>query len=247
MSGAREQIARDLIADVAEARLRSGDRLPGDDELAQRFAVSRELARAAVGDLIERGIARQAVDGAAVVAPEARWNVLDPTVLEALLPTAHGPAIVAEYLEFRRLVEVAAAGRAAESAAATDLTALSDAFARMAAASEASFQDADVEFHQALLTAGHNRPLALAADPRRPALCSARRTLARDEHGVDRALPEHERILTAVAHGDAEAARAAMNAHLEAVELELRECAGIAGGRPVAGGRPETGARPDER
>jgi GntR family transcriptional repressor for pyruvate dehydrogenase complex len=240
MSGARERLARDLIADVAESRLRPGDPLPGDDELAQRFGVSRETARHAVIELADRGIAQVAPNGAAIVGPEAHWDVLDPGVLEVLLESAQGPAILAEYLEFRRLVEVVAAGMAADHATTADLAALSDALARMTAApSETDFHRADVEFHHALIAAGRNPPLERAADPLKPALCTARRLLARPERRQERGLPEHQRILTAVAQGDANGARAAMTAHLDTIESYLREYAGLSGCGSESSGRPD--------
>jgi GntR family transcriptional regulator, transcriptional repressor for pyruvate dehydrogenase complex len=172
------------------------------------------------------------------VAPEAQWDVLDQHVLRVLLGSQHGPKILAEYLEYRRLVEVVAAGLAAEHATAEDLTALSSSLAAMTAAAlqapaseaaEARFHQADVEFHQALIAAGGNRPLELATDGLRPALCAARRLLARPQLRELRALPEHQRILTAVAQGDPEGARAAMAAHLDTVESYLREHAGLSG------------------
>jgi DNA-binding FadR family transcriptional regulator len=170
--------------------------------------------------------------------------------LEALLGSGQGPAILLEYVEYRRVVEIVAAGRAAEHATAEDLDALATCLAAMTAAAEqapaspeaeARFHEADVEFHQALIAAGRNRPLQQATDALRPALCIARRVLARPAHRVERAVPEHQRILTAVAQGDAEGARAAMAAHLDTVEAYLWEHIGLSG-RPT-----EPSGRSDER
>jgi GntR family transcriptional repressor for pyruvate dehydrogenase complex len=196
--------------------------------------------------LAAHGLARAGADGRATVAPEGHWDVLDPDILGMLLASRQGPAILAEYLEYRRVVEVVAAGLAAEHATATDLAELSDALAAMTAAAEsadaeARFHRADVDFHQALIAAGGNRPLELATDALRPALCAARHLLARPEARRERGLPEHQRILTAVAQGDADAAREAMTEHLDTVESYLREHTGLP---PCA---PETSGPPDER
>jgi DNA-binding FadR family transcriptional regulator len=250
MSGARKRIAHALIADVAESRMRPGDALPNERPLAARFGVSRELARAAIRDLEDHGIVFVRPDGNATVAPEARWDILDPGVLDVMLASQRGPAILAEYLECRRVLEVVAAGLAAENATAADLTALSSALATMTAEAERApesavaeerFHQADVAFHQALMAASGNRPLELAADPLQPALCIARRPLARPGCRQERGLPEHQRILAAVAQGDAAAARIAMAAHLDTVESYLREYASL------RGCDLETCARPDER
>jgi DNA-binding FadR family transcriptional regulator len=62
-------------------------------------------------------------------------------------------------------------------------------------------------------------------EPVHRALAAARRPLARPQHRHDRGLPEHRRILAAIASGDAAEARAAMSAHLDTVELYLHEYA----------------------
>jgi GntR family transcriptional repressor for pyruvate dehydrogenase complex len=62
-------------------------------------------------------------------------------------------------------------------------------------------------------------------EPIHRALNAARRPLARPEARLERSLPEHRRILTAVAQGDADEARAAMREHLLTVEAYLREYA----------------------
>lgn len=249
MSGARDHVLRALIAEVVEARLRPGDALSGAPDLASRFGVSEDVARGAVCDLVGRGLAFVADDGSARVHGEARWDVLDPVVLDVMLASRHGAAILVEYLETRRILEITAAGLAAERATADDLNALSGALAGMASATEHApvsawaeeqFHRADVEFHQALIAAAHNRPLELAADPLQAALCTARRPLARPGLRRDRGLPQHQRILAAVAQGDAAGARRAMAEHLDTVESYLREYADSARDS-------ETCAQPDDR
>jgi DNA-binding FadR family transcriptional regulator len=245
MSGPRERAVRALIAEIADGRAGPGSTLPSAAELASEFGMSLETARGVISYLETSGLVSRTADGTLAVSPEARWNVLDPDVLAAMLESDQGPAILAEYLEARRVLETIAAGLAAERATARDLGAMSDALARMAAAAdeeaEEEFHRADVEFHHALLAAGANRPLELAADPLRPALCTARRPLARPALRRERGLPEHQRILAAVARGDADAARRAMTEHLDTVESYLREYARL------VGARPRTCAKPDAR
>jgi GntR family transcriptional regulator, galactonate operon transcriptional repressor len=232
MSAARQRVVQGVVADLAEGRLRHGDSLPAPLELARRFDVSAAAARDAMSELEARGLAELDTSGHATVCPEARWDVLAPDVLEPLLVSRDGPRLLGEYLEYRRIVEVAAAGLAAEHATTEDLSALSTCVAAMTAATEeADFDRADVTFHRALVAAGGNRPLEAATDALRPALCTARRLLARPHLRDERGLPEHQRILAAVAQGDVDAARTAMAAHLDTVESSLREYAGVSSGR----------------
>jgi GntR family transcriptional repressor for pyruvate dehydrogenase complex len=62
-------------------------------------------------------------------------------------------------------------------------------------------------------------------EPVHRALAAARRPLARPERRIERGLPEHRRILTAIAQAEPDEARAAMAAHLATVEGYLHEYA----------------------
>jgi DNA-binding FadR family transcriptional regulator len=234
MSRLHENVMRVLLGDIVSGRVGVGGWLPREADLAGQFGVSRGVARECVRGLEERGIVAVKHGRGATVRPEERWNVLDPDVLSALLDSGRGAAILGEYLESRRILEIAAAGLAAERADQAHLTALSDAFDRMAAAAvraidspaaEELYHEADIAFHRALIDAAGNRALGSMTEPIHRALITARRPLARPDARLDRSLPEHQRILAAVAQADPEAAREAMRAHLLTVEAYLREYA----------------------
>src|SRR4051812_3958032 len=235
MSRLHEHIMRVLLGDIVGGRVEVGDWLPRETDIAAQFDVSRGVARECIRGLEERGLVAVKHGRGATVKPEARWNVLDPDVLGALLDSGRGAAILGEYLESRRILEIAAAGLAAERARPAHLAALSDAFERMAAAAgraaessaaEDLFHEADIAFHRALIDATGNRALGGLTEPIHRALIAARRPLARPDVRVERGLPEHQRILAAVAQGDVEAARDAMRDHLQTIETYLREYAG---------------------
>jgi DNA-binding FadR family transcriptional regulator len=235
MSRLHESIMRVLLSDIVSRRVEIGGWLPRETDIAHRFGVSRGVARECIRGLEERGVVAVKHGRGAAVRPEDRWNVLDPDVLGALLDSGRGAAILAEYLESRRILEIAAAGLAAERAQPSHLTALSDAFARMAEAADRAtdnpeaedrYHEADITFHRALIDATGNRALGSITEPIHRALIAARRPLARPDVRIERGLPEHRRILTAVAQGDPEDARQAMRDHLLTVETYLREYAG---------------------
>lgn len=225
---------RVLIADIVGGRLTQGEPLPREATLASQFGVSRGVARECIRGLEERGLIRVKHGRGATVNESERWRVFDPEVLSALLSSAHGTAVLGEYLECRRILEIEAVGLAAERATERDLSALSDAFARMTAsadlasgnpAAEDLFHEADIAFHRTLIAATGNRALGNLAEPIHRALTAARRPLARPDRRLDRGLPEHRRILQAIAARDPEEARAAMRDHLSTVEGYLHELA----------------------
>jgi GntR family transcriptional repressor for pyruvate dehydrogenase complex len=245
MSRLHQQIMRIEIADIVSHRIPIGAWLPPEAALAAQFGVSRGVARECIRGLEERGLVAVKHGRGAAVLPEQRWDVLDPDVLRALLDDGRGTAILGEVLESRRILEISAAGLAAERAGPTHLTQLSDAVDRMAAAAhralenpeaEDLYHEADIGFHRALIDATGNRVLGALSEPIHRALMAARRPLARPGVRLERGLPEHQRILAAVAQGDVSAARDAMSEHLLTVEAYLREYA-EAVGEPLRDGK----------
>jgi GntR family transcriptional repressor for pyruvate dehydrogenase complex len=238
MSRLHEHLMRVLISDIANARFAPGEPLPREADLASQFGVSRGVARECLRGLEERGLVRVKHGRGATVNADDRWDVFDPDVLGALLRSDHGTAILREYLECRRILEIEAVGLAAERATEQDLAALSDAFARMSASAERArgnpaaedlYHQADIAFHRAVIAATGNRALGNMTEPIHRALGAARRPLARPQHRIQRSLPEHRRILAAIAGREPEEARLAMEAHLVTVEGYLREFAEAGG------------------
>lgn len=234
MSRLHEHLMQVLIADVAGGGLAPGSQLPRETDLAAQFGVSRGVARECIRGLEERGLVTVKHGRGATVTNSTRWRVLDPDVLEAVLDSPRGAAVLQEYLECRRILEIEAAGLAAQRASEQQLSILADAFASMTAsaervdsnpAAENLYHAADIAFHRALIDATGNRALGNLTEPIHRALNAARRPLARPDLRLERSLPEHERILRAVARGDADGARAAMGEHLSTVGAYLREYA----------------------
>jgi DNA-binding FadR family transcriptional regulator len=229
-----EQVTQLLIGDIVGRRLGPGDALPKEADLVEQHGVSRGIVREALRALEERHLIYVKHGVGATVAPEHEWDILDRDVLTALVHSDSSTEILREYLEARRLVEIEAAGLAAERATGDDLTGLSDAFARMTTtaeqaranpAAERLYHEADIAFHRAVVSATRNRALTGMMDSIHRALGAAVPALARPDARFERGLPEHKRILAAIVGRDPDAAREAMRAHLETIEGYLREYA----------------------
>jgi GntR family transcriptional repressor for pyruvate dehydrogenase complex len=228
-----------LTSEIVRGERPPGEALPPEQELAAQFGVSRGVARETIRGLEERGLVSvRHGRGATVNGPE-RWERFDPDVLEALLASPRSPEVLGEYIECRRILEIEAAGLAARRATPEDVRRLAEAYARMEATAEQAagdpgredlFHEADLAFHETLIAGTRNQALAGLAGRLHRCLLAARYPLARPQHRIQRALPEHRRILDAVRAGDSAQARAAMSAHLSTVEGYLREHAGSVGG-----------------
>jgi DNA-binding FadR family transcriptional regulator len=234
MSRLHRTLLAPLVADIVAGALAEGDRLPTETELARRFEVSRGVAREGLRSLEERGLVTVKHGSGATVRPATDWDMLNPEVLVAVLASERGPKLLGDFLECRRLLEIEAAGLAAGRATDDELVRLSEALERMEVAAvqpvggpsaEDRFHEADIAFHRAVIQATGNHALGRMTEPVHRALAAARRPLARPELRLERSLPEHRRILAAIADGDADEARAAMRAHLLTVEHYLSEYA----------------------
>src|SRR4051812_7266291 len=223
---------RVLIGEIVSGRYGDGDLLPREADVAEQFGVSRGVARECLRGLEERGLVKVRHGRGAIVTSDDQWDRLDPDVLAALLNGSDGASILGQYLEGRRIVEVEAAGLAAERSDPDAIEGLRRAFAHMRVtaeqarvnpAAEQRYHDADVAFHRAIVRAAGNPVLGLMTAPIHRALSATFGTLARPAVRFDRGLPEHERILTAIAGADPAEAREAMRAHLLTVEQYLRE------------------------
>lgn len=239
---------RILITDIVTGVRGTGDRLPREVDLAEQFGVSRGVARETIRAMEERGLISVKHGKGATVNDAGQWNVFDPDVLGVMLESERSSEILAQYLECRRILEVEAAGLAAERAGKEDLERVAEALERMeeaasrptSQAAENLFHEADIGFHQALIAATGNRALGGLVERIHSALLLARYPLARPQYRFERSLPEHRRILEAVVSGDPAAARAAMSDHLDTVAGYLRERGGTGNGRRR---RPRAGAR----
>ena len=222
---------RVLIADIVSDQIPAGEKLPRESDLAEKFGVSRGVARECIRAMEERGLISVKHGKGATVNGSELWNMFDPDVLGSMLDSSRSVEILQSYIEARRIIEVAAAGLAAMRARKQDLEKMAAALARMeesvrrptSSAAEDLFHEADVAFHQALFAATGNRPLGGLAETIQGALLIARWPLARPQYRTTRGLPEHRDIYAAVAAGDETAAKAAMTKHLATIEGYLQE------------------------
>jgi GntR family transcriptional repressor for pyruvate dehydrogenase complex len=235
----REPRLSDRVADairemILSERLRPGDALPSERELAKQFGVSRTVIREAIRALDAKGLLEvRTGSGVRIV------SVDSDTVRESMRHFVH--AQVPDYAsvaEVRGVLEVAAAGLAAERATDEDIASLTAAVDRMARSLnrvEASAR-ADLEFHRAIASATHNELFLLLHDSIGDALVAVRReTLAAGKAERERVLKAHHRILDAVAKHDRGLAETAMREHLERVTAAWH---GSSAGR----GRPDPAA-----
>jgi GntR family transcriptional repressor for pyruvate dehydrogenase complex len=202
---------RDLIA---RGELRPGDRLPAERDLALQLRVSRPTIRAGLRALSAMGVI-QSRHGSGTYIPDGPPTLGSEPL--RFLAALHGFSREEMY-ETRRVLEVSAAGLAAERASAEHVAAIAEEVASLFASIEdpQEFLVHDIRFHRAVAAASGNPILASLVEMVSALYYERRRDTA--SRASDRNLRDaadlHRSIYQAVRTHDVERARAIMNQHL---------------------------------
>jgi GntR family transcriptional regulator, transcriptional repressor for pyruvate dehydrogenase complex len=202
---------RDLIE---RGELKPGDRLPAERDLATEIGVSRPTIRAGLRTLAAMGVVRSR-HGSGTYIPEGP-PALNTDAL-SFLAALHG-FTREEMYEARRILEVGAAGLAAERATAEQVATLAEEVASLFAAMQEPrvFLVHDINFHRAVAAASGN-PIVASLVEMVSALYYERRretAAAASERDLRDAAEMHRRIYQAIRARDADTARRAMHDHL---------------------------------
>ncbi len=216
-----DEVVRQVELLILEGVLRDGDRLPGERELSERFAVSRPILREALKELEGRGLLVSRHGGGTYVA-DIIGQVFSAPV--AALISRHERA-TADYLEYRRELEGLTAELAATRATEADKALLNRILEDMRRAHEAGgFEDemaADLDLHNAIGEAAHNIVLLHTMRACYRLLSEGifyHRKMIFDQPGTrERLLEQHAAIVQAILEHDPQAARAAAQSHIDFV------------------------------
>jgi GntR family transcriptional repressor for pyruvate dehydrogenase complex len=210
------EIVAQLRELIAQGRIKPGDRLPPERELAELFRASRNSVRDALRVLEQMGLieSRQG-DGTYVrsVSPE---ELTEPLAL-LLLQSRNQ---MRELWEVRRLLEPAVAEFAAARATEEELAEMASVLEAQRRKVEAGFLalEEDTAFHELIAQAARNTVILRVMDTLVDLLRQSReRSLQRGDRPV-LSLRGHLRILDALRRRDPQAARAEMLQHLREME-----------------------------
>jgi GntR family transcriptional repressor for pyruvate dehydrogenase complex len=247
--GSTEQVVAHVRNLIEQGALRPGDRLPAERDLAARVGVSRPTVRAGLRALAAIGVV-QSRHGSGTYIPAGPPSL--GTDALSFLAALHG-FTRDEMYEARRILEVGAAGLAAERATAEQIATMAEEVASLfaAMADPQVFLVHDINFHRAVAAASGN-PIVASLVEMVSALYYERRrdTAARaSDRDMRDAAEMHRRIYQAIRSHDADEARRAMQTHLmqasahqaqesEVLEPSPRGNGSAARGRRVKGQPP---------
>ncbi len=207
------EVARSIGIDIIAGRYAAGTRLPGDAELTAMFGVSRPVLRESVKTLVAKGLLSTKARVGTVVRERGEWNMFDADVLAWHLDAGIDKRFLNDLVEIRLAVEPRTAALAALRRSEADILELHHSMARMRAEASDSvrFADADLALHVVVANASAN-PFMRSIGHVIEAALRASFLLSAPVEPQDReiVLLWHQRIVDAIAAGDAEAASAAM-------------------------------------
>jgi GntR family transcriptional repressor for pyruvate dehydrogenase complex len=210
-----EEVAQQIERLILK-KLRPGDKLPSERELAEMLKVSRSSIRDAIRGLELRGLVEPR-QGAGTIVREVSSESSTNPFASALNRRRE---LVSELLDFRKMLEPPLAARAAMHATAGEIAEMEDILQRQ---EEKQIQgDAavaeDAEFHYSIALASGNSVVLKVLDILMDLLRDTRERSLQLDGRPQKSLAGHRRILAAIKRHDGEAAKSAMRRHIEDVE-----------------------------
>lgn len=211
--GLNSRIRGEIIRVLKERRLKPGDQLPPERELAAVLRVSRPSVREAVRSLEAEGaLIVKHGQGVFVAEPASRRQMR-----AAMAELDHD---LAELFAMREILEVPAARWAAERQDETALALVQEAFDSLDLALERDpldydqLQQLDAAFHLRIVQAAGNRLLEQTQAVLSELMRTGMRTTLEVEGRVQKSRLDHQRILAALLRGDGTGAANAARVHV---------------------------------
>jgi GntR family transcriptional repressor for pyruvate dehydrogenase complex len=218
-----DEVYEQLAALIREGRFPPGSRLPAERELAVQINASRQTIREALYRAELVGLIEVRHGAGSFVVSAAPREPNDAPVLDLIVKQADR---IAEFFEIRRLVEGWSVARAARNASEADLEVLRQKLERMRELEldDEAWEQTDVEFHVAIARATGNPLVVRIIEILRESFSALYRLKRVIPNKEEKALvwKHHRDVYDAIRRRSPEAARAAIAAHMDYVERELR-------------------------
>ena len=159
-SSISRQIAEQLREAIVSGRFKIGERLPTEDELAQRYGVSRPSVREALKRLAAQNLvrARRGPSGGNFVVQPSYEELAGSLSGAATLLVGMGALDIEEIIDARRILQGGCLEHAVKNATPAHITDIETALERQRAPgiSDEAFCQEDVAFHRALVDSAGN-------------------------------------------------------------------------------------------
>ena len=210
-----EQIVIQIQALIDQGRLKHGDLLPPERELATIFKVSRHSVREAIRILEQKKVLKSRPGSGTYILLEDESSIVE-FLARAIDKEKH---TLGEIFQFRELLEPQIAGLAAQNATEEDRLILQGIVKQQhnELDNNTVSGDLDQDFHRALARATGNSVLLQVVELLDPIFLKSRHEYSQSPHRNRLSLKGHQEILKAVKDRDSKTARALMTGHLNAI------------------------------
>jgi len=210
-----EQIVDQVQALIEKGRLKHGDQLPPERELASIFKVSRHSVREAIRVLEQKKVLKSRPGSGTFIILENESSVVE-SLANAILREKN---TLAEIFQFRELLEPQIAGLAARNAKKKDIMVLEDLLEQQQKelGNTLVSKKLDEKFHLALAQATGNSVLMQVEALFGHILLKSRHENFQSPHRNKLSVKGHKKILKAIKEGDSKAANQLMAGHLQAI------------------------------
>ena len=207
---------RDMIE---QGKLKAGDRLPTERELAEAFKVSRPSVREALRALESQGFLVSRQGDGTYVSQQPIELLIEP--FASLILKEKFDQL--ELFEMRRLIEPQLAYLAAERATPAEIVEMEQLvnIQEQELASNELGPTPEKTLHDLLFKAAKNKILISIMDSLMDSLAESRDKYLQVESRPEKSLARHKEILTAIKLGDSKLAAGIMREHLEETESML--------------------------
>ena len=211
-----EEVVTQVRTLIRQGRLKAGDQLPSERELAETFKVSRTSVREALRALEAQGL---------IVSRTGMGNFVADLPIESLVAPLAKLLIqekdaLADIFEMRRLIEPRIASLAAERATHGEIERMKGILETQSEAVSRGETgvEADAELHFAIGQATHNQALEKLVSGLMEITSESREESLQTSPRREASIESHKRIVSAIDRHDRIAAQKAMLRHIEQVE-----------------------------
>ncbi|MCL1926355.1 MAG: FadR family transcriptional regulator [Syntrophorhabdaceae bacterium] len=218
-----EEVVAKIKEMIDKGRLKSGDQLPVERELAEVFRVSRSSVREAIRSLESQGLLESRQGDGTYIARHPVELLVNP-LASVICSQKDGQE---ELFEMRRLIEPQLAFLAAERATDEEIVQMEKTLSlqKQQVLRGESGAEADKQFHYLLANAARNRFLLQIVDSNMGFFMESRDNFLQVEGRPKKSVQRHRELLDAIEVRDSEGAAQAMREHLLDIENSLFEIA----------------------
>ena len=211
-----EEIVKQIHSLIQKGKLKQGDQLPTERELADTFKVSRTSVREAIRYLESMKLVESRQGDGTYVIASSEEALVQPLASTLFLEKDN----IMDIFSIRKIIEPQVAQLAAENATASEINELEEILQEQAKdlASGTGITKTDSEFHNLVTQTAKNRVLERLLLAILDLMAKTREKYLQVEERAQKSLKGYQEILSAIKARNPVAARQAMRRHLEEVE-----------------------------